>query len=75
MDTDLLEHGVVARASGQVVVGRTLVTYVCWLLFLTGIVLLIADRIGLYRERGKGVTGAIGQSTPPLIALVALAFA
>jgi putative membrane protein len=66
--------GVVAWWMGAVVVGRTLVTYVCWLLFLAGIVLFIADRMSLGRERGKGVGGAIGQSTPPLIALVALAF-
>jgi putative membrane protein len=67
--------GVVAWWMGQVVVGRTLVTYLCWLLFLAGIVLFIADRMGLSRERGKGVGGAIGQAGPPLIALIALAFA
>lgn len=66
--------GVVAWWMGQVVVGRTLVTYLCWLLFLAGIVLFIADRLGFSRERGKGVGGAIGQSTPPLIALIALLF-
>ena len=64
--------GVVAWATGQVVVGRTLVAYICWVLFLAGIVLLIADRIGLYRERGKGVLGGVSQSTPPLIALIAM---
>lgn len=66
--------GVVAWSTGQVVVGRTLVTYLCWLLFLAGVVLFIADRMGLSRERGKGVGGAIGQSVPPLIALIALLF-
>jgi putative membrane protein len=71
--------GVVAWWTGQVVVGRTLVTYLCWVVFLAGIVLLIADRLGFYRERGnaaigQGVIGAIGQSTPPLIALIALLF-
>lgn len=66
--------GVVAWWTGQVVVGRTLVTYLCWLLFLAGVVLFIADRMGLSRERGKGVGGAIGQSVPPLIALIALLF-
>ncbi|RDV45437.1 DUF1304 domain-containing protein [Leifsonia sp. ku-ls] len=66
--------GVVSWWMGQVAVGRTLVTYVCWVLFLAGIVLLIADRMGLSRERGKGVVGAISQSTPPLIALVGLLF-
>ena len=66
--------GVVAWAMGQVVVGRTLVTYLCWVLFLAGIVLFIADRMGLSRERGKGVIGAIGQSTPPLVALIGLLF-
>lgn len=67
--------GVVAWWTGQVIVGRTLVTYLCWLLFLAGIVLFIADRMGMGRERGKGVGGAIAQSTPPLIALIALPFA
>lgn len=66
--------GVVAWWTGEVVVGRTLVTYLCWLLFLAGVVLFIADRMGLSRERGKGVGGAIGQSVPPLIALIALLF-
>jgi putative membrane protein len=66
--------GVVQWAIGSETVGRTLVTYICWVVFLAGIQLLIADRIGLYRERGKGVIGAIGQSTPPLIALVAMLF-
>ena len=59
---------------GQVVVGRTLITYLCWVLFLAGIVLFIADRLSLSRPRGKGVVGAIGQSTPPLIALIGLLF-
>jgi putative membrane protein len=67
--------GVVAWWQGEVVVGRTLVTYVCWLLFLAGIVLFVADRLGLSRERGKGVGGAIGQGLPPLVAVIALAFA
>ncbi|MGO4301269.1 DUF1304 domain-containing protein [Leifsonia sp. RAF41] len=66
--------GVIAWWMGQAVVGRTLVTYLCWLLFLAGIVLFIADRMGMGRERGKGVGGAIAQSTPPLIALIALLF-
>lgn len=67
--------GVVAWWTGQVVIGRTLVTYLCWLLFLAGVVLFVADRIGLSRDRGKGVGGAVAQAAPPLIALVALLFA
>ncbi|MGH1550749.1 DUF1304 domain-containing protein [Leifsonia poae] len=66
--------GVVAWWMGDVIVGRTLVTYLCWLLFLAGVVLFVADRMGLSRERGKGVGGAIGQAGPPLVALIALAF-
>ncbi|MDR6973158.1 DUF1304 domain-containing protein [Leifsonia shinshuensis] len=66
--------GVVSWWNGQETVGRTLVTYLCWILFLAGIVLLIADRIGLYRERGKGIMGGISQATPPLVALVAMLF-
>jgi putative membrane protein len=36
-------------------------------------VLAISDRMALSRERGAGVAGAISQSVPPLVALVAVA--
>ena len=38
---------------------------------LGGLVLFIADRLGFGRERGKGIGGALGESLPPLIALIA----
>jgi len=40
-------------------------------MFLAGIVLFISDRLAMSRPQGKGVVGAICQSTPPLIALIA----
>jgi putative membrane protein len=45
--------GVIAWIAGNDVVGRTLVTYLCLFAFLSGIVLLIADRMQLGREEGK----------------------
>ena len=65
--------GVVAWMAGNEVVGRTLVIYTCLFMFLSGIVLFIADRMALGRPRGTGVGGALGQSVPPLIALMAAA--
>jgi putative membrane protein len=63
--------GVIAWMSGNETVGRTLVIYVCLFMVLGGIVLLIADRLGFGGERGKSIVGALGESVPPLIALVA----
>lgn len=66
-----LVAGVIAWVAGNEVVGRTLIIYLCLFAFLSGIVLLVADRLNFGREKGKGVGGAIGQGVPPLIALVA----
>jgi putative membrane protein len=66
-----LVAGVVAWAAGQETAGRTLVIYLCLFTFLSGLVLLVADRMALSRERGTGLGGAIGQSGPPLVALIA----
>jgi len=66
-----LVAGVIAWSTGYVTVGRTLVLYICLFMFLAGIVLFISDRLAMSRPKGKGVGGAICQSTPPLIALVA----
>jgi putative membrane protein len=63
--------GVVGWALGAVVVGRTLVLYIGVFMALSGVVLLVADRMSMGRERGKGVGGALGQSIPPLVAVVA----
>ena len=46
-------------------------TYICLFMVLDGIVLFIADRLGLGGERGKSIGGALAESVPPLIALVA----
>ena len=63
--------GVILWISGQETAGRPLVIYVCLFMVLAGIVLYISDRLALSRPRGSGVGGAISQSTPPLIALLA----
>jgi putative membrane protein len=65
--------GVGLWAAGSVVAGRTLVVYIGLFMVLSGVVLLIADRMGMGRERGKGVGGAIAESVPPLLALVVVA--
>lgn len=57
--------------AGNETVGRTLVIYTCLFMFLSGLVLLIADRLELGRARGKGLGGALAQSVPPLVALIA----
>lgn len=65
--------GVIAWVSGNDIVGRALVIYTCLFMFLSGIVLFVADRMALGRPRGTGVSGAVAQGVPPLIALVAAA--
>ncbi|EMY35087.1 hypothetical protein D477_006271 [Arthrobacter crystallopoietes BAB-32] len=65
--------GVVLWIVGQVEVGRALVVYTCLFMLLSGVVLLVADRMAMGRPRGKGIGGALAQGTPPLIALVAMA--
>jgi putative membrane protein len=67
--------GVVAWMAGYVTVGRTLVLYLLVFMLLSGLVLLVADRLGLGRAKGSGIGGAVGQGGPPLIALVAAAIA
>ncbi|QHE71464.1 DUF1304 domain-containing protein [Rhodococcus sp. WAY2] len=65
--------GVVLWWAGSDTAGRTLVIYTCIFMFLAGIALAVSDRMALSRPRGSGVAGALSQSTPPLVALVALA--
>lgn len=65
--------GVIAWSAGNETVGRTLVIYTCLFMVLSGLVLLIADRMELGRPRGKGVGGAAAQGIPPLITLAAAA--
>jgi putative membrane protein len=65
--------GVIAWIAGHATVGRALVIYLCSFMFLAGIVLFISDRLALSRPRGAGVVGALSQSVPPLVALVAIA--
>ena len=66
-----LVGGVALWVAGSESVGRALVAYVCLALVLSGVVLLVADRLALSRPRGTGVTGAVGQAVPPLVALLA----
>jgi putative membrane protein len=63
--------GVIAWMGGNETVGRTLVIYICLFMILGGIVLFIADRLGFGGDGGKSIGGALGESVPPLIALVA----
>jgi putative membrane protein len=63
--------GVIAWGAGDETVGRALAIYTCLFMFLSGIVLFIADRLALSRPRGKGLGGALAQSLPPLVALIA----
>ncbi|MBE0011441.1 MULTISPECIES: DUF1304 domain-containing protein [unclassified Arthrobacter] len=65
--------GVALWATGNETVGGTLVIYVCWFMFLSGVVLFIADRMALGRPKGTGLGGALGQGLPPLIALIGAA--
>ncbi len=67
--------GVVAWMLGYVVAGRTLVLYLLVFTFLSGLVLLVADRLALSRPRGTGIGGAIGQSSLPLLGLFAFVLA
>ena len=66
-----LVAGVILWATGDQAAGRTLVIYLCLFTFLAGIVLFVSDRLALSRPRGAGVVGALSQSTPPLLALIA----
>lgn len=66
--------GLIALHAGSEAAGRALVVYGCTFMFLAGIVLGVSDRMGLGRAKGEGVGGALGQSVPPLIALIAAAF-
>jgi putative membrane protein len=63
--------GVIAWMSGNEAVGKTLVIYICLFMILSGIVLVIADRLGFGGVGGKSIIGALGQGLPPLVALVA----
>jgi putative membrane protein len=63
--------GVIAWSASYEAVGRTLVIYTCLFMFLSGLVLLIADRLELSRARGKGLGGALAAGAPPLVALIA----
>ncbi|TQC49083.1 DUF1304 domain-containing protein [Rhodococcus sp. WS4] len=65
--------GVILWWSGHDTPGRTLVVYTCIFMFLAGIALAVSDRMALSRRRGDGVVGALSQSVPPLVALIALA--
>jgi putative membrane protein len=63
--------GVIAWMGGSDLVGRTLVIYICLFMVLSGIVLFVADRLGFGGQQAKSIGGAVGQSLPPLVALIA----
>ena len=63
--------GVIAWMAGYESVGKTLVIYLCLVMFFAGVVLFIADRLALSRPSGADKFGPWGQATPPLIALLA----
>ena len=65
--------GVIAWIAGNEQVGRTLVVYLTLFMFLSGIVLFVADRMAMGRPRGKGLGGAMSQAIPSLIVLIAVA--
>lgn len=54
-------------------VGRTLVVFTCACMLGSGLVLLVADRLAMGRERGAGLPGVAASTLPPLVALVAVA--
>lgn len=65
--------GLVALNAGNAAVGRALVLYTCSFMVLTGIAMLVADRLALSRPKGAGVSGVLGQISPPLVVLIASA--
>ncbi len=67
--------GVVAWAGGAEQLGRGLIIYLSSFMVLAGIVLFVSDRLALGRPRGSGVTGAISQAAPPLLALISIMIA
>jgi putative membrane protein len=64
--------GVLAWINGAETTGRTLLTYLASFITLAGLVLFVSDRLALGRPRGTGVTGAIAQTVPALLTLIAL---
>jgi putative membrane protein len=66
--------GVIAWGAGDETVGRALVIDTCLVMFLGGVVLVVADRMELGRPRGKGLGGALAAGGPALIALIAAAW-
>jgi putative membrane protein len=58
--------GVLIYHWSSAVAGKTLVAYGCGFIFLAGIVLVLSDR--------KFWRGALAQTVPPAVALLALAF-
>jgi putative membrane protein len=67
--------GLVALNTGAEAVGRALVFYTCGFMVLAGIGLAVSDRLAMSRPKGTGMGGAIAQTTPALVAIIALALA
>jgi putative membrane protein len=54
--------GVIAWMSGNETVGRTLVTYICLFMVLSGIVLFIADRLGLVASEARASAAPLARA-------------
>lgn len=63
--------GLIILRTGNGVVGETLVLAGCVFMFLGGIIMGVADALGFYPRKGDSVSGDIGASLPPSIALLA----
>jgi putative membrane protein len=64
--------GLVLLNNGNETVGRAFVLYTCGFMVVAGVVLAISDRLGLGRAKGTGLSGALSQALPPLVAVVFL---
>lgn len=64
--------GVIAHYAGNDVVARTLVLYSCSFAVLAGVALVLSDWVAKDRPKGASVRGALVQSVPALVAVVAV---
>jgi putative membrane protein len=66
--------GIILLHTGNIAAGQALVLYCCGFMALAGIALGVSDLLALSRPRGAGRAGALAQTLPPLVALVAAFF-
>lgn len=62
--------GLIALRNGHELVGQTLLIYTAWFMFLSGIVLAVADQLALSRPRNQAWGGVAFESVPPLVVLL-----